>query len=68
MNSKEKKMKKKTYIQPEIAIEIIDTDSLLETISKTDNGAGNGDNEDDYAKKGHGGFFFDDDTDDWSNE
>lgn len=60
-------MKRKSYIQPYICFEPIDTYNVLTTYSNgldTDNnGAGNGDGEGDFAKRSD--FIFDE-SEDWS--
>lgn len=44
-------MIKKEYKQPKIKVRHLLIEGLLQTLSKTDNGAGNGDNAEDYAKR-----------------
>lgn len=44
-------MKKKKYIHPEITIELLDAETLMEMIPTTGTGADNGDDENSYAKK-----------------
>lgn len=44
-------MKKKKYIQPEITIELLDAETLMEMLPATGTGAGNGGDENSYAKK-----------------
>ena len=62
-------MKRKSYIQPYICFEPIDTDNVLTTYSEglntNNNGAGNGDGGDDYAKRSD--FIFDE-SEDWSSQ
>lgn len=65
-----KVMIRKKYISPAVETFFMDNDELLDMVtnSRTSEGAGNGDDEEDFAKKG-GSLIFDGwDMDDYNEE